>query len=293
MTDTAKLFIDCRCELGEGPFWHPLLDQLFWFDILNQTLYSADKGGTITNRWIFDEPVTAAAVIDHDHLAVASASALLKFNLRTNEKSIIVPLEADKPGNRSNDSRVNHAGGFWIGTMSRKGDAEPEQGAVYQYRGGELVQLFDKVTITNSICFSPDGRLAYFTDTPTRKILKRPIDPASGLPAGDWRLFADLEGQRGYPDGSVVDADGYLWNARWGGNCVVRHAPDGSVDRIVEVPTANVSCPAFGGDDLKTLYLTTAREHMTPEELDKDPLAGSIFSIRVDTPGLPDPLLKL
>jgi len=292
MTDTAKLFIDCRCELGEGPFWHPLLDQLFWFDIVNQTLYSAEADGRIVSRWIFDEPVSAAAVIDKDHLLVASASALLKFNLRTNEKSVVVPLEADKPGNRCNDGRVNHAGGFWIGTMSRQGDSEPEQGAVYQYRGGELAQLFDKVTITNSICFSPDGRVAYFSDTPTRKIMKRPIDPASGLPAGDWRLFADLEGQRGHPDGSVVDADGYLWNARWGGNCVVRHAPDGSVDRIVEVPTARVSCPAFGGDDLKTLYLTTARENMTPEELEKDPLAGSIFSIRVDTPGLPDPLLK-
>jgi sugar lactone lactonase YvrE len=293
MNDKAELFIDCRCELGEGPFWHPLLGQLFWFDILNQTLYSASASGVIANRWIFDDPVTATAVIDTEHLAIASAGGLLHFNLVTDEKSVLIPIETDKPGNRTNDGRVNPAGGFWIGTMSRKGDSEPESGAVYQYRAGKMEQLFDQVTIPNSICFSPDGTLAYFTDTPTRKILKCPMDPATGKPAGEWSLFADLEGQRGYPDGSVVDSAGYLWNARWGGNCVVRHAPDGSVDRIVDVPTANVSCPALGGADMKTLYVTTAREHMTPEQLERDPMAGSIFSIRVDTPGLPEPLLKL
>src|SRR5262249_49469933 len=150
---------------------------------------------------------------------------------------------------------INPAGGFWIGTMSRKGDHEPNSGAVYQYRGGTLTTLFAQISIPNAICFSPDGGTAYFADTPTKKMLKRPIDAATGLPTGDWTLFADTEGHRGYPDGAIVDAEGYVWSARWGGNCVVRHAPDGSIDRVVEVPSANVTCPALGGPDLKTLYI--------------------------------------
>lgn len=293
MSDTARLLIDSRCELGEGPFWHPLLSELFWFDILNHTLYSASAEGKITNRWTFDEPVTAAAVIDRDHLAVASASALVRLNLVTNARSEITPLEADIEGNRSNDSRMHPAGGFWIGTMSRRGDDEPEAGAVYHYRAGVLTQLFDKVTIPNATCFSPDGKIAYFTDTPTKKILKRALDPATGLPAGDWELFADVDGHRGWPDGAVTDAEGFLWSARWGGNCVVRHAPDGSIDRVVEVASAHVSCPALGGKDLKTLYLTTARQGLDEAQLAADPHAGGIYAIDVDVPGRPDPLIVL
>ena len=91
----------------------------------------------------------------------------------------------------------------------------------------------------------------------------------------------------------MLDVQGYLWSARWGGSCVARFAPDGTLDRIVELPVSRVTCPAFGGDDGKTLYITSAREGMTPAELEAEPLAGSVFSIRVDVPGAPDPLLAL
>jgi len=287
----AELFIDSRCELGEGPIWNHFNDRLYWFDILNNTLLSADTTGRIIDRVIFDDRATAAALVDESHMAVAVAGSLLELDLASGTKRFLASLEADKVGNRPNDGRVNRAGGFWIGTMSRRGDNEPEVGSVYQYRSGRMELLFDRVTIPNSICFSPDGGTAYFTDTPTRRILKRPIDRDTGLPAGDWSLFAEVD--RGYPDGSVVDSEGYLWNARWEGNCVVRHAPDGSVDRIVDVPTSRVTCPAFGGAGLKTLYITTAREHMTPEELAADVHAGSVFAVDVDVAGLPEPQLKL
>jgi len=289
--DKAELFIDCRCELGEGPFWNRFNDRLYWFDILNNTLLSADASGEILERFTFDDRATAAAMIDANRLAVATAGALVELDLDLGTKRFIASLEADKVGNRPNDSRVHPAGGFWIGTMSRKGDDGPEMGAVYQYRDGQVELLFDRITIPNSICFSPDGRTAYFTDTPTKRILKRSIDPATGRPIGEWSLFAEVD--RGFPDGSVVDSEGYLWNARWEGHCVVRHAPDGSIDRIVEVPTSRVTCPAFGGPDLKTLYITTAREHMSAEELAADVHAGGIFALEVDVPGLSEPLIKL
>jgi sugar lactone lactonase YvrE len=118
-------------------------------------------------------------------------------------------------------------------------------------------------------------------------------DPATGLPVGEWTLFADVSDGRGYPDGAVVDSQGYLWNAKWGGSCVVRHAPDGSIDRIVEVPVSQVTCPAFGGPDLKTLFITTANKNLSAEQLAAEKVAGGLFAIEVDVAGLPEATILL
>ena len=287
----AELFVDCRCELGEGPMWNPLLGRLFWFDILNQTLFSATPDGHIVDRFTFKDVVSAAAIIDRDTLAIAQAGALLKFDIANDSFSTILPLEEEKPGNRTNDGRANPAGGFWIGTMSRRGGQDPGAGAIYQYRAGELTTVAEGLNIPNSICFSPDSRTAYYTH-PGAVIFKCSTDPQTGLPTGAWSPFVTLDGP-GVADGSIVDAEGYLWNARWNGSSVLRIAPDGSIDRIVELPVSRVTCPALGGDDLKTLYITSAREGLTPEELEREPLAGSVFAVRVDVPGQVEPLLKL
>jgi len=272
----AQLFIDAKCTLAEGPLWHHLRGELLWFDIYGQKLFVAGLDGAVRQTFSFDQPVSAAAIIDEDTVAVAAASALWHFDLVTGVKSLIAPLEDDLPDNRSNDGRVDPAGGFWIGTMRRAED-RPD-GAVYQYRAGQMRKLFGDVTITNSMCFAPDGRTAYFSDTVTRRILKCAID-AEGRPEGEWTLFADVSEGPGYPDGSVVDAEGYVWNARWGGSCVVRHAPDGRVVQTVELPAANVTCPAFGGPDLRTLFVTTARKNLSEAELAVQPGAGGIFKL--------------
>lgn len=291
MNTQATLFIDCRCRLGEGPIWNPLLGQLFWFDILEKTLFAANESGTVINRWVFEETVTAAAIIDADTLAIASESAILSFDIRTGKSTPLAHLEHDIIGNRSNDGRINPAGGFWIGTMSHAEDIY--SGSVYQFRSGKVKKLFGDIRIPNSTCFSPDGATAYFTDTPNKIILKRDIDAASGEPIGFWAVFADTSEHPGAPDGSVIDSEGYLWNARWGGSRVIRYAPDGSIDREVAVPASNVTCPAFGGANLKTLYITTASKQMTPEQAAREPHAGSLFSVQLDVAGLPDPLLVL
>ncbi len=291
MTDTAKLFIDSRCALGEGPMWHPIRHELFWFDINAHTLFNASSDGAIINRWLFEEPVTAAAVIDRENLVIAGASKLTRINLLRDERHTICPLEADNPLTRSNDSRVNPAGGFWIGTMGREGQAN--LGSVYQYREGKVETLFSGVGIPNATCFSPDGTIAYWCDTLKGQILKCRIDPQTGLPVSEWQVHIDTTDQRGGPDGAIIDSEGFMWSARWGGSCVIRHAPDGSIDRIVEVPASNVTCPALGGTDLKTLYITTASAGLSPEQRAAEPQAGSVFAIRVDVPGQPEPLIKL
>lgn len=124
MNARAELFVDSRCELGEGPFWHPLLKRLFWFDIPNHTLLSADADGHLVDRFTFKDSVAAAGVIDADRLAVAQAGALLEFSLSADSSRVITELTGEPAGNRTNDSRVHPSGAFWIGTMSRRGGAE-------------------------------------------------------------------------------------------------------------------------------------------------------------------------
>ncbi|MEP7240394.1 MAG: SMP-30/gluconolactonase/LRE family protein [Devosia sp.] len=290
MRDTAELFIDSRCELGEGPFWHPLQDRLFWFDILNKTLYSATAGGIMVDRFIFETYVSAAGIIDADNLGIASASGIFKLNLPTDGRELLVPLEPSA-ATRANDGRVNPAGGLWIGTMGLKDPGRVAAGSLYQVRNGKAERLAADIFIPNATCFSPDGRTAYFADTIAGVIRKIAIDPETGLPIGEWQEFVGGD-HPGDPDGAIVDAEGFVWNARWGGSCVIRFSPDGKVDRVVKVPVSKVTCPALGGKDFKTLYLTSAREGMSPDELAAQPGAGSIFALEVDVPGLPEPLFR-
>jgi sugar lactone lactonase YvrE len=291
MTDTAELFIDSRCELGEGPFWHPLQERLFWFDILNKTLFSATAGGIMVDRFTFDATVTAAGVIDSDNLAVASAAGIFKLTLSTDTRELLIPLEPDSTNTRTNDGRVNQAGGLWIGTMGLKDPSKVAAGSLYQVRGGEVTKLLSDVFIPNGTCFSPDGRTAYFADTKVGTIRKIAIDPETGLPVGDWAPFADSS-HAGGPDGAVVDAEGFVWSARWDGSSIIRFAPDGRVDRVVKVPVSRPTCPAFGGKDMKTMYITSAREGMTAEQLAAEPTSGGVFAIELDVPGLPENLFR-
>jgi len=292
MTQTAKLFLDSQSSLGEGPVWHVGRQQLFFLDINEQTLSAVTAAGEIADQWLFNENVAAVAIVDDATLVLVTESGLKGFDIATGGIAPLVGIEADNPLTRGNDSRVHPSGAFWIGTMT-KSEEEAAIGSVYHYRAGELTVLKSGISIPNATCFSPDGRIAYWTDTPTMRIMQCPTDPATGLPIGEWTLFADVSGHRGYPDGAVVDSEGYLWNARWGGSCVVRHAPDGSIDRIIEVPVSQVTCPAFGGADLKTLYITTASKTLSPQQIAAEKHAGSVFAIDLDIAGLPEALITL
>lgn len=292
MNPTARLLIDSQCALGEGPIWHEGRQQLFFFDINEQSLFAATAAGEIVDSWLFNETVAAAAVVDDHTLALATDTGLKTFDLATGGMNRVNEIEADNEATRTNDSRVHPSGAFWIGTMTRS-KSETPIGSVYHYRAGALTTLKSGIRIPNATCFSPDGRIAYWSDTPTRQILQVATDPETGLPAGEWKLFADLSDGPGYPDGAVVDSEGYLWNARWGGSCVVRHAPDGSVDRVVELPVSQVTCPAFGGPELKTLFITSANTGLSAEQLAAEKIAGGVFVIDLDIAGLPETPIAL
>lgn len=291
MTKAATLLVDCRCSLGEGPVWHDGLQKLFWFDINGQTMFCCDAEGQSLQQWPFDEIVTAAAIVDDQSLVLATETGLRLFEIASGQTRHIADIESDIPTNRSNDSRVHPSGAFWVGTMVK--DEGPKLGAVYHFGAGKVTRIVSDVAIPNATCFSPDGRIAYWTDTPEQKILQCPTDPETGLPNGEWTLFADVADHPGYPDGAVVDSEGYVWNARWGGSCVIRYAPDGQIDRIVDLPVSQVTCPAFGGKDLKRMFLTSANKGLSTEQLAKEPSAGSVFFIDLDVAGLPEARIKL
>lgn len=282
-----ELFADSDCELGEGPFWHPFRQSLFWFDILGKRLYT--KGGEL-QYWQFEEYVSAAAVIDESRLLIASQSQLFLFDLETETQEKLCDLEADNPVTRSNDGRVDIYGGLWIGTMGIH--AEEKAGAIYRFYRGELRQLFGGLTIPNSICFSPDGQYAYFTDTPTG-IIKRVTLDADGWPNLETVCdFIDLRDEGLNPDGAIVDQDGHLWNAQWGASRVACYDQDGKFIRAVSAPSPHTSCPAFGGKDLNILFVTTAQEGLSQDQI-ADTKAGSVFTLPETVKGQAENLLKL
>lgn len=278
------MIFDARpCELGEGPLWHPVREQLFWFDILNRTLHSQ------TRSWTFPEYVSAAGWIGVDELLVACETGLFRLNLSSGERETVAT--AGTPETRSNDGRADRQGGFWFGTMGKK--AEKGLGAIWRWHRGELRQLVKGINIPNSICFTPDGGAAHFSDTTQGKVMKVALD-AEGWPKGEPEVWLDLERAGLNPDGAVIDAEGRFWNAQWGAGRVACYGPDGAFLQAVETPdAAQSSCPAFGGADLSTLFVTTALEHMDAEARARHPASGQLFAFPGAGKGLPEPQVKI
>jgi len=278
---TVNIYNKTQCELGEGPLWHPLRNELFWVDIAGKRLYSCD--GSITKHWEFPEQISATGWIDENGLLVASETALLHFKIETGTSEIIQPLEADNPGTRSNDGRADPWGGFWIGTMGKK--AEPEAGAIYRYHQGELRLLYPRITIPNAICFSPDKQFAYFADTALSKIWRQQLNKAEGWPLGDPKLFIDLSASGIKPDGAICDSEGYLLNAQYGSSRLARYSPDGVFVEEIGLPTEKITCPAFGGSAFNRLFITSALEGLNSEEVKTQVHAGKTFFYDIDVSG--------
>lgn len=237
-------------------------NQLFWFDILGQRMLSRDSEGAI--EWQFDEQVSAAGWISRDKLLVASETMLMALTIETGESRMIMPLEPDQPETRSNDGRADPWGGFWIGTMGKMG--ERNAGAIYRYYAGKLRKLHDGMTIPNAICFCPNQRYAYFTDTPSQMVMRQALDPMTGWPSGSPEPFIDLKPEGLFPDGAVVDESGTLWLAQWGAGRIAAFNDYGRCLRAIRVPARQCTCPAFGGPDRTTLFCTSAAARLSDND---------------------------
>ena len=279
-----------RCELGEGPTYDVATDTAWWFDILAGRLFEARLARGEVRIHQLGRMASALARIDAERQLIVAEDGLYVRSVLDGRLTPYLPLEADNSSTRSNDARVHPSGTFWIGTMGRK--AEQGAGSIYALHRGEITRLFPNVTIPNAICFAPDGTLGYFADTRQNVLYRVPLDPLTGLPRGAPEVLLRHQGAGGL-DGAVVDADGVIWNACWGAGCINVYSPDGKHLRALSVPPRQSSCPAFVGQDLSRLLVTSAWQGMDEAARAADPEHGRTFVLEAAARGRPEPDVKL
>jgi L-arabinonolactonase len=251
--------VDAKNQLGECVLWCERTGRVLWTDSLGATLYAHTLATGKTEQWTMPEALASFALTDNDdRLLLGLASQLAFYDFSSGAVTPICTVEAGLT-TRLNDGRCDRQGRFVFGTFNM---AQPKERIGAYYRLGADLKLerlpLPACAIANSICFSPDGATMFYCNSPDRAIRCCDYDLQTGAISND-RVFVTLGKGKGEPDGSCMDADGYLWNAEWGANKVVRYAPDGSVDRVIAVAALQPSCVALGGPDLNVLYVTSAR----------------------------------
>jgi L-arabinonolactonase len=282
----ADVLVDCRDHHGEGVLWSAAHGLAMWTDIHGQRVHALDPATGGHRTWAVPGRVCCFAPRSGrpaTQLVCAMADGFCLLDLETGARSDIAAFEPGTPGTRLNDGRTDRRGRLIAGGMDE--DALGPISSVCRLDPDLTVTtLFSGVACANSTCFSPDGATMYFADSPTGRIVAFPYDQEAGS-VGAPRTVAETGA---IPDGSCVDAEGFLWTAIWEGYRVERRAPDGLLDRVVEVGVAKPTCCAFGGAGLRTLFITTSRLGESEERLAREPHAGSLFAVEPGIAGLPD-----
>jgi sugar lactone lactonase YvrE len=275
--------VEAHDTLGESCFWCPITRRVWWLDINKPCLQSFDPSSRDHRSYPLPGRFCGCVVPRKSGgFLLAKDTGLHGFDPATGRLEPLVAVEPDLPDNRFNDGRCDRQGRLWIGTM----DIALRRPSGSFYRIGadrSVLRLIDGITVPNSTAFSPDGRTLYFCDTFQHQIWAFDLDIAAGTIA-NRRVLVDLRDRKGTPDGSCVDVDGFLWNAEYGGRRITRYAPDGRVDRMIALPVTNPTCCCFGGDNLDTLYVTSASQQLpSPAAIE-----GALLAIDVGVRGLPE-----
>lgn len=278
-------------RLGECPVWSARDKKLWWVDVLTPALWSHDPVTGETERHLVRaRRIGSLALRQQGGLLLACDDGLYGYDPETGDQTLLVDPEPGVEGHRKNDGRTDWAGNFWIGTL-RERDYAPV-GAIYRVeRDRSVSTIATGLAIPNALAFDADRGRAYFADTRAYRICVCDYDAVTGE-TGERRIFAETVAPS-RPDGSCIDAEGYVWNAEYAGGRLTRYAPSGSIDRVVELPVSHPTCCAFGGDDLDRLYVTSAIEPLTPEERQAEPLAGRLLVLDVGVRGRPEFLTRL
>ncbi len=284
----VELALDAQAALGECPRWNAEEGVLYFVDIPNKTLNRFDpRTGECASRG-FDQPVGCFVFRKGGGFVLGMKNGFALLDAFDDLPRPFGPqVEAGHEHVRFNDGRADPQGRFWAGTMD--GTKTQHDGALYRLDpDGTVTRMALGALTSNGIAVSPDQRTLYYTDTPTHSIGAYDFDPASGA-ISNPRTFHAFPHGHGRPDGASVDAEGHYWCALYAGGRVVRLSPQGEIVEEVAIPAVNVTMIGFGGPDLRTAYVTTARQNASPEELERFPYAGGVFSFRVETPGLAEP----
>jgi sugar lactone lactonase YvrE len=279
--------------LGESPFWHPDRGALYWCDIPGRALHRWTAASSRHEQWDFEAEPGSLAPLADGALLLARRDGLWRFDPERGTGQRLAPPPYDPAQERFNDGKADPQGRFWVGTLYEP--RQPPRAALYRYADGELTRMAGDITVSNGLAWSPDGRTMYWSDTTAHTIYALDFDGHDGS-LSRKRVFArfptkvsgqDLESYGGRPDGAAVDSEGALWVAMYEGQRLLRLASDGTLLQELPLPVRCATMPCFGGADLRTLFLTTARNQRPPEELAAQPLAGRVLTLRVDVPGLP------
>lgn len=287
-----EVALDARDGVGEGPFWDEAEQALWWVDIAGKAVQRWLPGTGEHRRWPMPDFPSAVVLREQGGLLLAMRDGLYLMDPASGALQLLCAPDADRPDNRSNEAKCGPTGEFWLGTMDNNlhpdgslREMKNDRGALYRVRpDGSFTCEVDGVGLSNTLAWTDAGRTLLFADTLTGVISAFAVNDDGSL--GACRVFSD-EQLPGYCDGSTIDADGYLWNARFAGSCLIRFAPDGRVDRVVELPVTNPTCCCFGGPDLRTLYVTSARFGLSPEQLARNPAEGAILAVYAGVAGTP------
>jgi sugar lactone lactonase YvrE len=276
--------IDVGDHLGEGPHWDERTGELLWVDITQGRIHAWSPPNDSVRTETFDVEVSAVVPRSGEpgHVVAAGHRLLLRDG---EHERVVAAVEEDLPDNRFNDCKCDPQGRLWAGTMSKT--RTPGTAALYRLVAGhDLERVIAGTTISNGLAWSPSGDTMYFIDSTTQRIDAFDFDGATGDIA-NRRTVVEIDPNDGLPDGMTVDAEGGIWVCLFGGAAIRRYAPDGTLDAKIPLPTTNPTSPAFGGPDLRTLYITTARHRLTPAQLAAEPLAGAVLSLEPGVTGLP------
>ncbi|MCC6813924.1 MAG: SMP-30/gluconolactonase/LRE family protein [Rubrivivax sp.] len=290
--DTTTV-IDCIVQgadiLGETPRWCERTGTLWWIDVRRPALQSWDAAsGRHTALRLHPDLVTGAiALREAGGFLLATAAGLCLFDPASDAApQVLAHPEAGKPGMRLNDGRCDRRGRFWVGSMH---DTQRNPvGTLYRLDADHRCQaMLDGFVLPNSICWSPDDRTLYFSDTHNQMVWAFDYDIDEGR-IGARRVFADWTHQIGRPDGATVDVDGCLWTCMVASGQLIRQTPRGKVDRVIQLPVTNPTCPAFGGSRLDTLFITSHSQRLSLEQHAREPLAGALLALDPGIQGLPE-----
>jgi sugar lactone lactonase YvrE len=289
MASEPEVVWNLEAELGEGPVWVER-DRALWFvDIKKQQVHRFDPSSGERKSWKAPEQVGFVVPAERGGFVAGLQSGLFHFDERTGVFDLIAKVEADKPDNRLNDGVVDPAGRLWFGTMDNKEKAK--SGAFYCFADGRVQHTgLDGIAITNGPAVSPDGRILYFVDTLKGTIEAADIGVSGSL--ANRRPYVKIDPKDGHPDGPTVDNEGCVWIALYAGWEARRYSPAGALLQTVRFPVANITKLAFGGDDLRTAFATTARQLLKPDEIARQPQIGDLFAFDPCVAGVPCQLVR-
>jgi sugar lactone lactonase YvrE len=296
----VRLFVDSRNHLGEGPLWDVEEQRLYWIDSSAAEIWSCREDGGDVRKYFVPSHIGSMALRETGGAVLALANGFSLYDFETQKLTHICDPEADEPENRLNDGKVDRRGRFVAGYMAYDHDREDASRGLRPVRNSTLYRLDPDLTVhrldsgikcSNGPCWSPDDKTFYFCDSYDKVMYAYDYDIATGNVA-NRRVIASNKDYPGTFDGSTVDAEGYIWNAHVFGGRIIRYAPDGGIDRVIEVPVRNLTSVMFGGKNLDVLYVTSMGRPMKgiPQ---KEPHAGSVFAVHgLGVKGLPEPRFK-